>query len=314
MKNEWNARFEKDGADGREVLIGKTFRWGLMDILVPSVYVCEEGLIVDLCMEVDRETERIFLDKWRPLFEQETRGQMPTNREWRQFERENPLDRLFSVAVSVNGANLQHKRGNGMQWIPKDLIPIMCDEIDIKPFMLHYGLSPERVWQFRREMFLWEESGAPELRSLEPRLRQMLQECPGPAFSMPGIGEQVTIENPVNGGIHTLTVTDIRKESVPIPQQFAQYEMPSEVTVMAFELEPNLKREFFHLADTREQDQARNKDGSPYHGGCVGMMLRIPKDGTHAAASSMRFTAPDTVEWEPVFRTKTLDDITVTLL
>ena len=140
------------------------------------------------------------------------------------------------------------------------------------------------------------------------------QDFVGEPFSMPAVGGKADILNPQTGATYTLTVREIQRESITIPERFAEYEMPSEATVMVYTLEPDLPHELFQLMDAQEADQARKKDGSTYNAGSVGMMLRLPKDGSHAAVSSMRFTAPETVQWEPVFRAKTVEDIAVELL
>lgn len=313
-KPEWNARFEENSRDGREVSIGKTFRWGEMDILVPAVYVCDEGLIVDLCIEVDRGIQRAFLEKWRPLFEREARGHMPTNDELCRFEWENPMDRLFGKEVTANGVKLRHLRGNGMQWIPEDLIPIMHDPIEIKPFMVHYGLSPERVWQFSRNLYLWEEAAPQELRSLQLHLSQTLRTCPGTVFPMPEVGGQVAIENPITGGSHILTVTDIQQESIRHGER-ENYRFPEKCTVMTYTLEPDLPRKDFFLRDTREDDRPIRTGRGSTIGAAVGVIVTnpaLPKD--RCAPSALHFEHVDTVIWQAAFRVKTLEDISVKLL
>lgn len=311
---EWNAKFERDSCDGREVTVGKCFQWGGCTFHVPSVYICDEGLIIDFCIKADREEYCTFLEKWRHLFDREKGGGKPTKREWRQFEYDNPLDRMFETAVWVNGRQLKYKGGYGMQWIPDDLIPIMRDEIDIKPFMEHYGLDPDQVWEFRRDSYYWDEEGSPELETLDLKLSQRPRVYPGTEFPTPKAGESVTIADPLNGAEHVLTVTEIRSEKI---QRFRHENLlfPECCIVMCYTLEPELPKDVFFLEDTAESDQPKQMGNKPAHGSAIGIIVsnREKPEGRYTV-SSMHFEPVEKVTWQAGFRYKTEADMTVILL
>lgn len=313
-KTEWNCSFEPDSCNGREVPIGKEFQWNGCTFLVPAVYVCEEGLIVDFCIQTDREQYRVFLEKWRDLFEQEKSGGRIPAKEIARFEAENPLDRMFETSVRVNGKPLRYKGGNGMQWIPRDLIPIMCDEIDIKPFMVHYGLSEDQVWQFRRDLYFWDEEGVPEWKTLEVTLSQRPKMHPSTEFAMPEVGAYVSIRNPLDGGTHILTVTEVRQEQI---RHFIQEDLlfPEHCQVMGYTLEPEIPKEVFFLADTAEPDQPKRVGSKSVIGAAIGVIVsnREKPEGRYAS-SSMHFEPVKDVIWQAQFRAKTVPDLTVTLI
>lgn len=313
-KTEWNSRFEPDSCDGREVVVGKSFPWNGCICHVPAVYLCDEGLIVDFCIQAEREKYRAFLAKWRDLFERERNGGKIPAKDIARFEAENPLDRMFETSVRVNGKPLRYKGGNGMQWIPKDLIPIMCDEIDIRPFMLHYGLAEDQVWQFRRDLYFWDAEGAPELKTLEVTLSQRPKMHPSTEFAMPKVGECISIQNPLDGGTHILMVTEVRQEQI---RHFIQEDLlfPEHCHVIGYSLEPELPKEVFFLADTAEPDQPKRIGSKSVIGAAIGAIVSShEKPEGRYAASSMHFEPVKDVIWQAQFRAKTVRDLTLTLI
>lgn len=309
MNNEWEVKFDRNGEPGREIALKKWIRWGEKRIYAPSVYACDEGFVLELCTQIDRESLGSFFAKWDPRVEKGLNRQ-----EQRQIRRENPLNPDLRCHILVNGVLVQNWHTNGSSWIPEDIRPKMevyHDRTEAR--LAHYGLDRKAAWSFQRFFYSWPQ-GKQEIESLSAKLYMDPQEFGGEPFSMPGVGKSLELRNPITGLFHTLTVVNVQSESITIPERFAEYEMPAEAAIMVYRLDPDLTHEQFQLKDTQEADQALKKDGMPYNAGCVGMMLRLPKDGTHAAASSMRFKAPETVLWEPIFREKKLEDITVELL
>lgn len=313
MELEWNAKFDKAGREGREVPIGKEFYWDGCRCTVPAAYVCDEGLILDWYMEIDRETYRAFLEKWRHLFEREGQEGMPTRQEWREFHRENPAENYAQNTVYVNGRKLKYECGTGYFWVPESLRPIMCDRIDSKPFMTRYGLDAEAVWQCWREKFRWDEAGAPELESLDLELRQMFRDAfPSTTFQTPKAGEQVTIFNPVTGCEHIVTVLDVRQEK---RQLFRQEGMrfPEHCTVMTYTLKPEVPKDAFYLGDTVDSDRPI-QTGEGKRGDVTAVASNCKKPKSRWAVSAMHFAPVENVTWQAVFRAKSCEDITVRLL
>lgn len=51
---------------GREVTVNKTFSWGKQTWYLPAVYLCEKGLVMDLCVRGDTGEVKAFIEKWLP--------------------------------------------------------------------------------------------------------------------------------------------------------------------------------------------------------------------------------------------------------
>lgn len=313
-KDEWNARFEKDSRDGREVSIGKSFLWENAVCHVPAVYICDEGLILDLCMEYEREELRVYMDKYRDLFDREKNGGKISKEQLRRFQADDPIERYFQMAVRVNGRELRYKEGTGMRWVPKDLLPIFSDDVDIRAFMVHYALDPNKVWHFWRHMYYWDEGGVPELETLELELRPQPRTVCGTAFPMPKVGESAVIPNPLTGGEHILTVQDIRQETIRAFHH-EDYVFPENCIVMSYTLEPDIPRNEFFLIDTAESDEpVRNGNGNS-SGGAFGVIASDPsRPRCRCAVSSMHFAPVEDVNWMAEFRTKTAETVGIKLI
>ena len=81
-----------DGKPGKEVIIGKLFSWGSEKWYIPAAYICDEGLVVDYCMEAEPAGVKAFIDKWDLLNEDRNRY---TKEQQEQIQREHPLNANF---------------------------------------------------------------------------------------------------------------------------------------------------------------------------------------------------------------------------
>ena len=68
---EWKVYFEENfwghsGKDraGTEIRLNKQFDWAGHHWVIPAVYSCSKGLVVDFCMRAEVEDIRRFIAKW----------------------------------------------------------------------------------------------------------------------------------------------------------------------------------------------------------------------------------------------------------
>ena len=322
MSREWKVTFDggfwSDECPGaREIPIGKAFSWGENTVYIPAAYVCEQGLILDIFLEFDLEREKAFLEKWVHRLKEAEQS----DRLRRQLERENPMQEDYNAEVTVNGSKLWHVRGSGIGWIPAELLP-EGERIpqQAAKVLEHYGMGLHKVWGLRRECFEWAEKGIPEIKSMELTLRQRQKEFSGDVFAMPKVGENAVLYHPLTGKAHVLTVTEIQYERLSLPKQM-QGSQPENAVFLSFNLEPNLPREKFRLQDVSENDLSRGKGNAASIGiiggadGPTSIFYSTP-DGpeVHHAVSAMHFEYPEEIQWEPVFREKIVEDISVILI
>lgn len=43
---------------------GRTFTWAGRHWIIPSIYLCSEGLVIDFCMQIDPSEIQAFMEKW----------------------------------------------------------------------------------------------------------------------------------------------------------------------------------------------------------------------------------------------------------
>lgn len=51
---------------GRKIPVKKRFQWAGRHWLIPAVYSCGKGLVLDFCMEISPEEIRSFMEHWNP--------------------------------------------------------------------------------------------------------------------------------------------------------------------------------------------------------------------------------------------------------
>ena len=135
---------------GREITLGKTFTWGKEEWLVPAMYCCSEGVVLDLLKKVPLEALERFAEKWGLEENGEPRREL-TPAEQDAMEAENPMEERFRAEVTVNGQPLRESSGYGRYWRSEDGC---CDE-DADRVLEHYELERDCGWAIWRVCCLW---------------------------------------------------------------------------------------------------------------------------------------------------------------
>ena len=96
------------------VVQNREFVWEDVSGFIPAVYTGADGLVMDLCVRIDRQKVEAFVEKWQEM----TKNGSLTEEEQEQLMRENPYEVHFSVDLEVNGRMLPHAHGCGCCWNP----------------------------------------------------------------------------------------------------------------------------------------------------------------------------------------------------
>lgn len=327
---EWKVYFENGfssrhfGHDkpGREITVNKTFTWGGRVWHIPAVYACGKGLVVDVCVEIEPDTLRAFLEKWWPNGQE---GRNFTPEEEEQQDAENPMTIRYQPTLTVNGKPQRRRSGNGFGWMPDSCRPPeergQRSQQDWEAIWLmeHYGLDPEKGWSFLRESFPWTTKARPTLKTVSLSLEQSPVSVPGPRFTVSGAGDTVEFTHPVTGEAHTLHVVEYETQQMDAAhfQDTDQWEYPTHYTAMSFVVEPELPRQSLTVRDCGQGDCPRPKHSNtagPTVASSVGIILASSKSGQpRAACSSLYFNSPEEIEWRMVFYQKTVEDIEIDL-
>lgn len=334
----FNGRHTGRGRPGKEIAVNKTFIWGGNVWHVPAVYICGQGLVVDLCMEIDPAALKAFIGKWAGR-EEEIRRFTPEEQE--QWMAENPTQVSCDVKTTVNGRELRCRSGIGFGWTPDSCRPESerwrsQQDWEAIWLMEHYGLDQERGWLFNRDCFPWTTKSKPALKTLSLSLERNAKAVPGPRFTVSGVGDTVEFVHPVTGEAHTLRVVEYEAREMNSRGLPPEWEYPAHYTALSYTVEPELPREALTVRDRAQGDAPRPKppkelaaviggaDGSAAAvsvgiiGGADGptaILLANGKAGRpRAACSALYFDPPEQVEWRMVFYQKTVEGMTVELL
>lgn len=327
QQEEWKVYFaanfsaRRRGRPGRELPLGRTFTWGPNTWHIPAAYLCGEGLVLDLCVEVAPERIRAFLEKWLPRLDAVYRdgGEL-----LEQLEAEDPLHTDFHAEVQLNGLTLAQSHGCSMNWVPASCPQGGPQNSPEAPDVLqHYGLDPARGWSLWRLCFPW-AGRRPAVRSLSVRLSAEPVSLPGPHFLSPAVGEGVSFIHPFTGVRHVLTVEGYEQKKTSAPSGHRDVLFPPCFLAMSYTLSPALPQQEFVLRDCARSDKPcldAHSGAAPIGiiGGTDGPTAFFVSPGASSpdcpvACSSLHFEPVEQVEWRMLFYRKPAEDIEVTLL
>ncbi len=321
---EWAVYFEGGfwrhrGHDhaGRELPLNQRFSWGGEEWLVPAVYVCGKGMVIDLCRRVEPEQLRAFVDKWDLEAEDELHPYSAD--EERLIDAENPLTLDFHAELHVNGQTLKMKHGYGVTHNP---LILSFDEDETQPLIAHYHLDESCGWAFTRLAFPWAKKPR-SVKSLVLSLHADEISLPGSCLHLEKAGDSAVFTDP-EGQAHTLTLheriaetTDLRRYMRPD----AAY--PEHYQIIVYSVQPDLPA--MQLIDTEESDHpmpantpADNSvsiDTTCNESAAIGIIgsaddptalfVGVPdRDAAqrHMAGSALRFSPRDALDWRVIFR------------
>lgn len=333
---EWKVYFDgtfgghngKDHA-GTELSIGKQFEWANRHWLIPAIYLCGKGLVIDFCMRVDAAQIQAFLDKWDLVAKIE--AHIPFSKEQReQIAADNPLGFSFTPQITLNGKTIPAAHGCIVSYTPSKCIP---HEEDAKWSVDHYALDPSYGWMICRWAFPWKTRRRPRIKTLSVTLTQELVSIFGPHFHASSAGDTFDFIHPTTGQKHTLTVHKCEQKTIsPNRLIYNHWEFPTHLVAMQYTIVPELPKEAYTIYDCAGNDTSReNQSVQTSHmasssGAAAGIIdsadgppiaFLIPddeQDRYRTAYSSLHFTPRNDVEWYIVYHEKQSHDITVEMI
>jgi len=261
---EWQVRFGSSffgrgtGRPGKEIRCDGGFEWYGRKWMVPAVYFCTEGVVIDLFARGNADEVRDFLYKCTD------ENAFSTENERGEFARNNPLDAGFSCTAYVNGKALTGSASFGMHYIPKDCLPEpMLNPREAEYTAMHYGLDASCPWLMRRMSFLWSTKRRPDVRSLGLRLKADLTCAMELRFEDPSAGDSFDFKHPVTGESHRLTITGYDREVFPAPRA-AGLLLPTHYYGLGYRIEPDIPQKMHRLSDVLRNDEPKRKARLPH--------------------------------------------------
>lgn len=296
--------FGNRGRGGKCVPVNAVFPWEEETVHIPAVYLCPEGIVVDLCIEFDPEKCKAFSEKWG------NEEDLSYNDSHRAYF-ENPMTLYFRGELSAGNTILRQMHGYGLTYVPFPNYeqPGALDVLE------HYGLDSSRAWCIDRYCYPCTDAKVKKAEEFILRLQTEASPAYAETFTAQ-VGKSVTLTNPMTGKCHTLTPTSITpvalpEETLPVNRMFC----PRFFLRMEFTLQPDLPYSFL-LEDTVPSDEPLYITPEDTAVGIIGradgptaIAFGLPHG--HLAHSSFHFEVPESVTWQAVFLEKRRQDLTL---
>ena len=336
---EWKVYFDGSfwGHHGRdraaaEICIGKEFDWAEYHWLIPAVYSCGKGLIVDFCMQVESYRIRTFMKKWNLNGENNSCDHFTAEQQM-ELDTDNPLCFNFVPCLELNGKKLQASHGSTVTYSPC-LPEGIVNESEAEWAVDHYGLDPSSGWVICRYAFPRMRKGRSEIQTLSLAVEQEMSPIPGPHFKIHAPGDSFRFVHPVSQKEYTLTVQELEKQTLPqnsFPSDRCLY--PAHLTAMSYTIFPETS-ESITISDCDEGDKPLEISSSDdifspsavSDAACLGFIgvpdgPAVPVFGEsgngklRAACSSLHFQPVlHDVEWRITFYEKRFEDFSAVLM
>lgn len=336
---EWKVYFEDNpgchrphrGRPGQEVSCGAHSVWGGQHFIIPAIYLCGKGLVVDICRRVEREAIEAHYQKLAAYEGMDIDECPPEVVEL--AEAADPFGSFdYLPSVAINGKTVEYSRGAGEYYNPlRSEEEIVCSgEQAARDIVKHYGLDLEQGWDLRQWSFPWATKRRPaHITSLTLTLTQREQPAEAVQFTA-APGKAVEFAHPVTGVPCVLTVKDLKPARLPendLPHMGPPMEWPREFVEMTYTLTPAVTTGWVQVNDCASSDKPIRKSDAPTEDGAIGIIggadgptaifVSGKQQGdTRTACSSLHFAPvePETIRWKVTYYQKQLPDETIALL
>lgn len=319
----------RDKKPGRPLNVRRQFVWAGREFYVPAVYLCDEGMVMDLCRRVDPEEIRRFADKWNLTPENDDTDLFSPAQQM-QLDAENPLTLDLNACLLADGREYPMKESSSTVWNP--CFARDAGDDAAAQLVQQYGLDPACGWNLCRMCFPCTAEQTPH--SLSLTLREGAHPLPGPCFCTGGTQTDFDFTFPPDGTRHTLHIEEYRQETLDGALGDESWEYPRQFIEMIYTLTPDLDRSRFQLRDCSNGDPAHRRVQPPpsplaekyglepcaTHAAFVGVIgagvsavCAGESASLHTACSAVHFARPETVDWMLVYYQEGAGDITVDL-
>lgn len=216
---EWKVYFDGNfwepsgkGHAGTELRLNKQFEWAGHHWIIPAVYSCNKGLVLDFCMCTPAEDIREFMKKWDLSPENDSCLNF-TQEQQLQIDLDNPLCLDIIPCLKLNGKTMQASHSCSVVFNPC-LSDETNNELEAKWAVKHYELDISYGWMIFRAAFLWPDKRRPAIKSLSLTMEQQPFRVPGPHFKIHAPGDQFTFSHPVSETEYALTVQKLEQQTL----------------------------------------------------------------------------------------------------
>ena len=255
-REEWNVyygeSFWTEGIGkrpGRERKINRDFEWEGDTFRLLSLYVCDEGLVLDLSKKVEQEQIEAYEKKWREMLNHP--GDM-TESELDRCMAESPMDLKCRIRLKGDGEELMSAEVRGMGWRPDN--PEQSDR-EAEDFLKHYDLDAEQYWTMERHSFSWIKSRGREAvgenypKKLDLHFQAVPESVTAAEFEIWETGQKIPFTHPETGKKHVMQICyreqrnmaeELYRAEDGAGKMWEDYRMPQWYEVIGYTMTPDL--------------------------------------------------------------------------
>ena len=303
QRADWRVGLETDfsqscakGQSGKELLLNRSVSHPQGMWHVPSVYLCEDGIVVDTFLEVPQSRLEVFSNS-----QNRHSGEILSLADKYQQQLDNPLNAAVTGILSVNDKRIVCKSSFSAIWNP-----LTDNPAENRRILSHYRLNPNQGYLFRRYCFL-RKGKQPQIRTMELTLEATQVMVPEEIFTVQKSGIQFRFIHPGTGLEHNFTVMDLSREALN-PNFLTNH--PCFYTKLTYSLEPSISPGNFRIVDRDPGDPWEGYQDEP---AAVIFKDRKPDPGRYAL-SSLHYEPKEQVRWQMIFRRKLHKDVQLKLL
>lgn len=300
---QWKVTFDRDFAQdcadarcGKELVLNRKAAADRSTWHVPSVYLCEDGIVVDVFMEVSDERLANYQNVW-----QHRKDETLSLADKLQRQLDDPMTAAVTGVLTVNEKVLRCKRSFTAIWDP-----MSDNSARERSILRHYGLDLDQSYLFRRYCFA-RKGKQSQVRSMQLTLEATPAMVPDRSFTVTEDGMQFTFKHPATGLEHCFTALSLVPEALN-PNFLTNH--PCFYTRLNYALEPSISPENFTVVDCDPGDPWEGYQDDP---AAVIFANRKPDRGRYAL-SSLHYEPREHVCWRMLFRRKLHPDISLKLL
>lgn len=310
----------KQSEKTKKIPIGQTFLWEKQEFSIPAVYVCQSGVVLDLCAKINSEDMISFLKKWN----REIRTALSRQEEYEQLEAENPGSREFTASLSLDGESLSLRMGSSLRWYPKDIYLAEAEDWKNDKFaeelMSAYRCDKNCCWYFGRLVYDWSKEPilSPQEISVVLKAKPVSVTAGHFETDLSCTGKTISVFHPATGEEYMLTLQECRQTHVSFADIGAEgLVYPEYCQTLSYRISPEIERSLYDILDCADGDSPRaaNLPEKECKRECgptaVFMAGKSSRPNERAACSSLHFEPVPKVRWRINFQVTPKEDLTV---
>lgn len=298
----------RTGSSGRKVLLEIKENWRGSQWRIPAMYLCEEGVVVDICRKIPMDRVRSFYHKWNGVDEESL-----SEEQVECLMEDSPFEANAAFTLEADGY-LESSGSSSVVW--QDIRPELSDPVT-EELMKEYQCGKEYAWQFFRLLGRWKNREQTRPREVQLLFRTLPDRyrIPGHFVAGDNLLPQVEFQEPWSGLTHVLKVMECKAEQLKGIGQDEDFKYPDQYRVLRYTISPPLTGASLLVRDVKEGDRPVPLKRGMCSSTIGGAISRndISHEDWNSVCSSIYFKEPEKIEWRLELHAARVDELSITI-